>query len=58
MVKKIIIFCPDCRGRFEVEDSDIVEGEILECPLCSAEIEIIQEKPIKIRLLVEEDDDY
>jgi len=57
MEKKIIIFCLDCRGRFDVEQSDIIEGEVLECPLCSAEIEVLQESPIRIKLLSEEEDD-
>ena len=51
---EIYIHCPDCRGRFEVEPSDIIEGEVLECVLCGAEVEVIQEDPIKIQLLQEE----
>ncbi len=55
-IQEIYIHCPDCRGRFEVEPSDIIEGEILECVLCGAEIEVIQEDPIKIRLLTEDEE--
>ncbi len=54
MNEEIYIFCPDCRGKFEVELADIIEGEVLECPLCGAEIEIVQESPIKIQLLRED----
>ncbi len=54
MCTDVTIFCPDCRGRFVVESSDIVEGEVLECSLCGAEIEVVQEEPVKIQLLVEE----
>lgn len=57
MNEEIYIFCPDCRGKFEVERTDIVEGEILECSLCGAEIEIIQQDPVKIQLLKEDDED-
>ncbi|MCF7906156.1 hypothetical protein K9L63_03145 [Candidatus Gracilibacteria bacterium] len=56
MKKEIYIFCPDCRGKFEVERTDITEGEILECSLCGAEIEVLQEQPIKIRLLSEDNE--
>jgi uncharacterized Zn finger protein len=58
MNEEIYIFCPDCRGKFEVERTDIAEGEILECSLCGAEIEILQENPVKIRLLSEENEGY
>ncbi len=57
MKKEIYIFCPDCRGKFEVEREDIVENEVLECSLCGAEIEVVQENPVKIRLLSEENDE-
>ncbi len=49
-MEETVIFCPDCRGKFGVLPEDVIEGEILECPLCGAEIEILQENPLKIRL--------
>lgn len=54
MAQKVCIFCPDCRGRFFLEKSDIIEEDVLECTLCGAEIEILQENPIKIRLVQDE----
>lgn len=56
MAKEVIVYCPDCRGKFEVDKNDIVEEEILECPLCGAEIIVLQTDPIKIKLYTEEDD--
>jgi len=50
------LYCPDCRGRFEVESVDIEEGEVLECSLCGAEILVKQENPIRIKLYQEADD--
>ncbi len=52
----VSLFCPDCRGRFEAEGSDIAEDEVLECTLCGAEILILQENPIRIKLFTEDDD--
>lgn len=54
MSRNICIFCPDCRGRFYVKKSEIIEEDILECPLCGAEIEVLQEKPIRIRIVQDE----
>jgi len=51
----VTIFCPDCRGRFRVERDELVEGEIIECPLCMAEIIVKQENPIQIGLYNEDD---
>lgn len=58
MEKQIIIFCPDCRGKFDVNKSDIVEDDMLECPLCGAELVVLQEDPIKLRLVDPEEDDF
>ena len=51
------IFCPDCRGRFGVDFDDVGEGDILECDLCMAEIEVSQLSPLKLKIFVEEEDD-
>ncbi len=58
MEKEIIIFCPDCRGKFQVNESDIIEDDILECPLCGAELIVVQEDPIKLRLVDPEKDEF
>ncbi len=51
MDEQIIIFCPDCCGKFDVEQSDIIEDDILECRLCGAEILVVQEDPIRLKLV-------
>jgi len=50
----VVVYCPDCRGKFEVQESDIIEGDVLECELCGAEIQVLCEDPIKLRLYSEE----
>ena len=54
-MRQICIFCPDCHGKFFIVEEDVVEGESVECDLCSAQIEIVQESPIKIRLYDEDE---
>jgi uncharacterized protein YbaR (Trm112 family) len=51
MIEEFIIYCPDCRGKFEVEESDFIEEEILECSLCGAEIVVVETDPIKLKLM-------
>ncbi len=58
MEKQIIIFCPDCRGKFDVNKVDIVEDDMIECPLCGAELVVLQEDPIKLKLVDPETDDF
>jgi uncharacterized protein YbaR (Trm112 family) len=47
MINEFIIYCPDCRGKFEVAAEDFMEEEILECDLCGAEIMVVETDPIK-----------
>jgi uncharacterized protein YbaR (Trm112 family) len=51
MINEFIIYCPDCRGKFEVAAEDFMEEEILECDLCGAEIMVVETDPIKLKLL-------
>ena len=55
MSKTVIIYCPDCRGKFSVPKSDIIEDDIIECSLCGASIHVLQENPIKLQLLDQDD---
>lgn len=50
----IIVYCPDCRGKFEIELDDVEEGDVVECPLCMAEMEILQREPLRMKLFAEE----
>lgn len=54
-MNEVEVYCPDCRGRFEVDIDDIREEEILECSLCGCELEVLQENPLKLRIV---SDDY
>jgi len=56
MEKTILIYCPDCRGRFDAETEQVVEGEVLECDLCGAEILVVSDRPIQVKVHTEEDD--
>jgi len=52
----VSIYCPDCRGQFDVEGEYIQEEEIIECDLCSAEMIVLEEDPIKLKLYCSDDD--
>jgi len=58
MAKRVIIYCPDCRGKFELDIADVIEGDIIECDLCGAEMIVVQEDPVKLKLYSEDEHDY
>ena len=55
MDEAIIIYCPDCRGKFTIQRSDIIEDDIIECSLCGAELIVQTEEPIKLKLMSRDD---
>ena len=53
-MKKVIKFvCPDCKAKFTIKQK-IAIGDILECPKCATEVEILSVNPLKYGELIEE----
>lgn len=48
------IYCPDCRGTFDIDFDEISEKDVLECDLCMAEIEVLQLEPLRLKVFLEE----
>ena len=49
--------CPECGGSI-VLDLDVVEGEIVDCEECGAELEVVSANPIELDLAPEEEEDW
>ena len=48
--------CPECEGPLTL-DTDTIEGEIIPCGDCGAELEVLSVRPVELAVapLVEED---
>lgn len=49
--------CPECGSSLEL-DYDVVEGEIVECEDCGAELEVVSSNPLELDLAPEEEEDW
>jgi alpha-aminoadipate/glutamate carrier protein LysW len=49
--------CMECGAQLEVA-SDLIVGEILECPQCGVELEVVQLSPLSIELAPEIEEDW
>jgi lysine biosynthesis protein LysW len=47
------ISCPDCKQSIR-KKGDVLVGDVLECPNCGCEVEILSVEPLKYRELLEE----
>jgi alpha-aminoadipate/glutamate carrier protein LysW len=48
--------CPECEGTLALQDP--MAGEILPCPYCGADLEVISLDPIRLDLAPEEEEDW
>ena len=48
-------YCPECEAVIDEEFEDI--GEIITCPECGIELEVISIDPVEFEPLIEDDDD-
>lgn len=49
--------CPECATNVPVPD-DAVEGEVLPCPSCEVELELLELEPVVLALAPEVDEDW
>ena len=48
--------CPECEGEVTF-DSDVMKGEIAQCPDCGVELEVTGTKPLKLEPAPEEEEE-
>ena len=52
-----MVRCPKCAVEIDVDEDEVEEGEILNCPECEAELEIVQIHPVRLNVISDEDED-
>ena len=48
--------CPECDAVITMQKP--MKGEIVVCPDCGAELEVVNENPLKVELAPEEEEDW
>lgn len=49
--------CPECDGEVLLSD-DVIVGEIVTCPDCGADLEVMDLDPVILELAPEEEEDW
>ncbi|MEU3644020.1 lysine biosynthesis protein LysW [Lentzea sp. NPDC034063] len=49
--------CPECEGAIEITNS-LTQNEIVECPDCMSELEVVTAEPLVLALAPEMDEDW
>jgi lysine biosynthesis protein LysW len=48
--------CPDCAAAIDLDEDEVEPGEIMSCPECEVELEVISTHPLQLNSLAEDDD--
>ena len=52
-----MVSCPKCAVEVDLDEDEVEEGEILSCPGCEAELEVVQIHPVKVNVISDEDEE-
>jgi alpha-aminoadipate carrier protein LysW len=52
-----MVNCPDCESDLDIEEDEVDEGEVVACPECGKEFEVITVNPIELKGVDDEDDE-
>lgn len=47
--------CPECETDLDVEEDEVDEGEIVSCPECGSDFEVVTVSPLELKPVDEED---
>jgi alpha-aminoadipate/glutamate carrier protein LysW len=47
------MLCPECDTNLDIEEDDVEEGEIISCPECGSDFEVITVSPIELKAVDE-----
>lgn len=52
-----MIYCPECETNLDIDEEEVDEGEVVSCPECGSDFEIVTVSPIELKPVEEEIDD-
>ncbi len=48
--------CPECDALVDVEQDEVEEGQLLSCPECGVDLEVVSTNPLEVELVEEEEE--
>ena len=52
-----MVLCPQCESDMDIEEDEVDEGEIVSCPECGTEFEVVTINPLELNPVEEEEDE-
>jgi alpha-aminoadipate/glutamate carrier protein LysW len=52
-----MILCPECESSIDIDQEEMDEGEIVSCPECGTDFEVVTTEPFELVRVEDEDAD-
>lgn len=55
-----MVYCPECESNLDIEEDEVDEGEVISCPECGTDFEVVTASPLELKPVEEaeyEEDD-
>lgn len=52
-----MVTCPVCESDIDVDPEEVDEGEIISCPECGSDFEVVNTDPLELSKIEEEEED-
>jgi len=49
--------CPECGAVLDIDADEVEEGELLTCPECDVELEVVNTNPLEFDVIEEEEEE-
>ena len=49
--------CPECDGELDIDEYDVDKGDLLSCPECGTNLEVVNVSPLEFESAPEDDDE-
>ena len=50
--------CPECEADVEIDEYDVDKGEIISCPECGIELEVVGLAPLQLDVAPQDEEDW
>jgi alpha-aminoadipate/glutamate carrier protein LysW len=48
-----MVLCPECENNLDVSEEDVDEGEVISCPECGTDFEVVTTSPLELKAVEE-----
>ncbi len=52
-----MVICPECESDLDIEEDEVDEGEVISCPECGSEFEVVGVDPLELSPVGGEEED-